>query len=77
MARRVQQDPSVQYGQREVQYWCKMVYNDPFILQYRMEDMQKIPDMGEELVFQIKKIRPFAPLAGRKTLGIKRSAQSC
>ncbi|WP_273755177.1 BID domain-containing T4SS effector [Bartonella sp. MM73XJBT.G] len=76
IARRVQQDPSVQYGQREVQYWSQIVYNDPFILQYRMEDMHKIPDMGEELVFQIEKDPTFfAPLAGRKTLGIKNAAR--
>ncbi|WP_273758619.1 BID domain-containing T4SS effector [Bartonella sp. AU55XJBT] len=76
IARRVQQDPSVQYGQREVQYWCKIVYNDPFILQYRMEDMHKIPRMGEELVFQIEKDpTSFAPLAGRKALGIKNGAR--
>ncbi|WP_273789438.1 BID domain-containing T4SS effector [Bartonella sp. ML70XJBT] len=76
IARRVQQDPSVQYGQREVQYWSQIVYNDPFILQYSMEDMQKIPDMGEELVFQIEKDATFfAPLAGRKTLGIKNAAR--
>ncbi|WP_375609214.1 MULTISPECIES: BID domain-containing T4SS effector [unclassified Bartonella] len=72
IARRVQQDPSVQYGQREIQYWCKVVYNDPFILQYRMEDMHKIPEMGEEIVFQIEKdSTSFAPLAGKQVLGIK------
>ncbi|QEE09706.1 BID domain-containing T4SS effector [Bartonella kosoyi] len=76
IARRVQQDPSVQYGQREVQYRCQIVYKDPFILQYRMEDMHKIPEMGEELVFQIEKDpTSFAPLAGRKALGIKNSAR--
>ncbi|WP_254492324.1 BID domain-containing T4SS effector [Bartonella sp. B1099] len=76
IARRVQQDPSVQYGQREVQYWCQIVYKNPFILQYQMEDMHKIPDMGEELVFQIKKDSTFfAPLAGRKVLGIKNGAR--
>ncbi|WP_375652005.1 BID domain-containing T4SS effector [Bartonella sp. LB28NMGDW] len=76
IARRVQQDPSVQYGQREIQYWCQIVYDDPFILQYRMEDMHKIPSMGEELVFQIEKdSTSFAPLAGRKTLGIKNGAR--
>ncbi|WP_375631325.1 MULTISPECIES: BID domain-containing T4SS effector [unclassified Bartonella] len=76
IARRVQQDPSVQYGQREIQYWCQIVYDDPFILQYRMEDMHKIPEMGEELVFQIEKdSTSFAPLAGRKTLGIKNGAR--
>ncbi|WP_273723701.1 BID domain-containing T4SS effector [Bartonella sp. AU18XJBT] len=76
IARRVQQDPSVQYGQREVQYWCQIVYNNPFILQYRLEDMQKIPEIGEELVFQIEKdSSSFAPLAGRKTLGIKNGAR--
>ncbi|WP_375666325.1 BID domain-containing T4SS effector [Bartonella sp. TT121SHDZB] len=76
IARRVQQDPSVQYGQREIQYWCQIVYGDPFILQYRLEDMQKIPEMGEELVFQIEKdSTSFAPLAGRKTLGIKNGAR--
>ncbi|WP_254474610.1 BID domain-containing T4SS effector [Bartonella sp. B1098] len=76
IARRVQQDPLVQYGQREVQYWCQIVYKNPFILQYQMEDMHKIPDMGEELVFQIKKDSTFfAPLAGRKVLGIKNGAR--
>ncbi|WP_078674210.1 BID domain-containing T4SS effector [Bartonella elizabethae] len=76
IARRVQQDPSVQYGQREVQYWCQIVYKDPFVLQYRMEDMHKIPEMGEELVFQIEKDpTSFAPLAGRKALGIKNGAR--
>ncbi|WP_375677478.1 BID domain-containing T4SS effector [Bartonella sp. AS69XJJH] len=76
IARRVQQDPSVQYGQREVQYWCQIVYNDPFVLQYRLEDMQKIPSMGEELVFQIEKdSTSFAPLAGRQVLGIKNGAR--
>ncbi|WP_212112801.1 BID domain-containing T4SS effector [Bartonella queenslandensis] len=76
IARRVQQNPSVQYGQREIEYWCQIVYNDPFILRYRMEDMHKIPEMGEELVFQIEKdSTSFAPLAGRKKLGIKNGAR--
>ncbi|WP_375616670.1 BID domain-containing T4SS effector [Bartonella sp. AP58NXGY] len=76
IARRVQQDPSVQYGQREIQYWCKVVYNDPFILQYRMEDMHKIPEMGEEIVFQIEQdSTSFSPLAGKQVLGIKNGAR--
>ncbi|PIT69019.1 BID domain-containing T4SS effector [Bartonella tribocorum] len=76
ITRRVQQDPSVQYSQREVQYWCQIVYGNPFILQYRMEEMQKIPEMGEELVFQIERdSTSFAPLAGKKNLGIKNGAR--
>ncbi|WP_375643993.1 MULTISPECIES: BID domain-containing T4SS effector [unclassified Bartonella] len=76
IARRVQQDPSVRYGQREIEYWCQIVYNNPFILQYRIEDMQKIPEMGEELLFQIENpSRSFAPLAGRQVLGIKNGAR--
>ncbi|WP_375667424.1 BID domain-containing T4SS effector [Bartonella sp. AC130YNZD] len=76
IARRVQKDPSVQYGQREIQYWCQIVYKDPFILQYRIEDMQKIPEMGEELVFQIEKdCTSVSPLAGRQVLGIKNGAR--
>ncbi|WP_375672046.1 MULTISPECIES: BID domain-containing T4SS effector [unclassified Bartonella] len=76
IARRVQQDPSVQYGQREIQYWCQIVYNDPFILQYRIEDMHKIPEMGEELVFQIEKdSASVAPLAGKQVLGVKNGAR--
>ncbi|UNF53234.1 BID domain-containing T4SS effector [Bartonella krasnovii] len=60
IARRVEQDPSVQYGQREVQYWCKMVYNDPFILQYRMEDMQNQFQIWEKsLSFKLKRIQHF------------------
>ncbi|WP_375650873.1 BID domain-containing T4SS effector [Bartonella sp. OT172YNZD] len=76
ITRRVQQDPSVRYGQREIEYWCQIVYNDPFILQYRIEDMQKIPEIGEELLFQIENpSRSFAPLAGRQILGIKNGAR--
>ncbi|EJF85265.1 BID domain-containing T4SS effector, partial [Bartonella rattimassiliensis] len=76
IARRVQKDPSVQYGQREIQYWCQIVYKDPFILQYRIEDIQKIPEMGEELVFQIENnSTSFAPLAGKQILGVKNEAR--
>ncbi|WP_375700951.1 BID domain-containing T4SS effector [Bartonella sp. AA23NXGY] len=76
IARRVQQDPSVQYGQREIQYWCQIVYKDPFILQYRIEDMHKIPEIGEEIVFQIEKdCTSFAPLAGKQVLGLKNGAR--
>ncbi len=76
IARRVQQNPSVQYGQREVQYWCQKVYRDPFIFNDRMEDMQKIPEIGEELVWQIENhSQLFTPLAGKKVLGVKNEAR--
>ncbi|MBB4077131.1 hypothetical protein GGR08_001448, partial [Bartonella fuyuanensis] len=73
---RIQKDPSVQYGQREIQYWCEKVYKNPSLFNDRIEDIQKIPEMGEELVWQIENHSLFfAPLAGRQVLGIKNGAR--
>ncbi|WP_208436864.1 BID domain-containing T4SS effector [Bartonella tribocorum] len=73
---RIQQNPSVKYVEREVKFWSEIVYGNPFIFQYRIEDMQKIPAIGEELVFQIERDRTyFSPLAGREIFGIKTAAR--
>ncbi|EJF86805.1 BID domain-containing T4SS effector [Candidatus Bartonella washoeensis] len=76
IADRVQKDPSVLYGQAEIRYWCKLVYNDPLLLQDRTEDIQKVPVMGEELLWQISNNPTyFSKLAGKQMLGIKSSAR--
>ncbi|WP_375669501.1 BID domain-containing T4SS effector, partial [Bartonella sp. MR168JLCBS] len=72
IANRIQRDPSVQYAQAEVCYWCKIAYGDPSILQERIEEIQKSPGMGEELSWQVANHPTFFhKLAGRQTLGIK------
>ncbi|MDM9995042.1 T4SS effector BepG [Bartonella henselae] len=73
---RVQRDPLVQSCEEEIQYWCKIVFGNAYVLQYRIEDMQKIPEIGEELSWQISE-NPhfFHKLAGSQTLGIKNSAR--
>ncbi|EJF78543.1 hypothetical protein MCQ_01263 [Candidatus Bartonella washoeensis Sb944nv] len=76
IADRVQKDPSVLYGQAEIRYWCKLVYNDPLLLQDRTEDIQKVPVMGEELAWQVSNNPTcFSKLAGKQMLGIKSSAR--
>ncbi|SQF96431.1 BID domain-containing T4SS effector [Bartonella quintana] len=72
IAHKIQKDPSVQYAQAEVCYWCKITYGDPSILQERIEEIQKIPGMGEELSWQVANHPTFFhKLAGRQMLGIK------
>ncbi|BBL53781.1 hypothetical protein MF1_10390 [Bartonella quintana] len=72
IANRIQRDPSVQYAQAEVCYWCKIAYGDPSILQERIEEIQKSPSMGEELSWQVANHPTFFhKLAGRQMLGIK------
>ncbi|WP_317993719.1 BID domain-containing T4SS effector [Bartonella gliris] len=76
IAKRVPKDPSVIYCQTEIQYWCKVVYGDPFVLQERMEEIQKAPNLGEELAWQVTNHPKFFPkLAGHKMLGIKSGAR--
>ncbi|WP_019223593.1 BID domain-containing T4SS effector [Bartonella rattaustraliani] len=69
-------DPFVQHSKKEVQYWCKAVFGDKHILDNRLEDIQKVPGMGEELAWQVT-YHPtfFSHLAGRKTLGVKNAAR--
>ncbi|WP_406604126.1 BID domain-containing T4SS effector [Bartonella gliris] len=72
IAKRVPKDPSVIYCQTEIQYWCKVVYGNPLVLQERMEEIQKAPDLGEELAWQVTNYpRLFSKLTGHKILGIK------
>ncbi len=76
IAERVRKEPSVLYGQAEIQYWCGIVFGDAHILQYRVEDMQKVPEIGEELAWQVASNPSFfSPFAGKKVLGIKNDAR--
>ncbi|MDM9996708.1 hypothetical protein AT246_06845 [Bartonella henselae] len=76
LANRIRTEPSVLYSQTEVQYWSKIVFGNPYILQYRIEDIQKNPDMGEEFSWQIANNPSlFSPLAGKRILGIKNDAR--
>ncbi|GAA5102317.1 BID domain-containing T4SS effector [Bartonella acomydis] len=73
---RVQSDHSVQHARIEIYNWCNIVYNNPFVLQYNTEDVQKIPVLGEELAWQVaNQPTMFAPLAGKQVLGVKNSAR--
>ncbi|KEC54051.1 BID domain-containing T4SS effector [Bartonella koehlerae] len=76
LADRVRTEPSVLYSQTEVQYWCQIVFDNPYILQYRIEDIQKNPNMGEEISWQVAN-NPglFSPFAGKQRLGIKNDAR--
>ncbi|KEC54052.1 BID domain-containing T4SS effector [Bartonella koehlerae] len=76
ISNRIQRDPSVQYGEAEIRYWCQIVFGNAHALQYRVEDMQKNPNMGEELSWQVSE-NPnfFHKLAGSQALGIKNSAR--
>ncbi|OLL58936.1 hypothetical protein AT248_07070 [Bartonella henselae] len=76
LADRIRTEPSVLYSQTEVQYWSKIVFGNPYILQYRIEDIQKNPDMGEEFSWQVANNPSlFSPLAGKRILGIKNDAR--
>ncbi|WP_208436891.1 BID domain-containing T4SS effector, partial [Bartonella tribocorum] len=76
IARKVQQDPSVKQSKREIQFLSEMVFGNPFILQHRIDDMQKAPEMGAELAYQIGNYsKSSGSLAGRKIFGIKTAAR--
>ncbi|WP_019221927.1 BID domain-containing T4SS effector [Bartonella senegalensis] len=76
ITRRVQKNPSVQYGEAEIRHWCQIVFGKAHVLQYRVEDVQKIPAIGEELSWQVANTpHSFHKLAGNQVLGIKNSAR--
>ncbi|WP_409361014.1 BID domain-containing T4SS effector [Bartonella heixiaziensis] len=76
IATRVQKDPSVLYAQAEVQYWCQIVYGNPFILREKIEEVRKNPAMGEELSWQVANDPTFfSKLAGHQMFGIKNSTR--
>ncbi|MBB5073989.1 hypothetical protein HNQ69_001122 [Bartonella callosciuri] len=76
IARRVKSNTAVQYCQAEIIYWCTIAYNDPRILQYRLEEIQKSPEMGEELAWQVTTHpRLFGKLAGYNIHGFKNKAR--
>ncbi|WP_208436899.1 BID domain-containing T4SS effector, partial [Bartonella tribocorum] len=76
IARKVQQDPSVKQSKREIQFLSKIVYGNPFILQPRLEDMHKIPEIGKELAYQIGNYsNSSGSLTGKEIFGIKTAAR--
>ncbi|MBB6159877.1 BID domain-containing T4SS effector [Bartonella doshiae] len=76
ISKRVEKDPSIRYCKAEIQYWSKMVYGDPFIFQGRLEDIQKNPVFGEELLWQLKEHPELFPkFVGHKVLCIKNDAR--
>ncbi|WP_409361013.1 BID domain-containing T4SS effector [Bartonella heixiaziensis] len=76
IANRVQKDYSVQRAQIEIRNWCKIVYNDPYILQPNTEEIQRNPVLGQELSQRVANNSTiFAPLAGKQMLGIKNNAR--
>ncbi|GAA4665112.1 hypothetical protein GCM10023262_12470 [Bartonella pachyuromydis] len=76
MAEKVQSNISVQRALTDVYNCSNIVYGDPFIFKYHTEDIQKIPLLGEGLSWQVANYpKIFAPLSGRKMLGIKNDAR--
>ncbi|WP_019220043.1 BID domain-containing T4SS effector [Bartonella florencae] len=76
MLRRIKSNTTVQYCHAEIVYWCTMTFGDPRILQYRLEEVQKSPAMGEELAWQVTTYpHIFGKLAGRNFSGIKNQAR--
>ncbi|WP_208431454.1 BID domain-containing T4SS effector [Bartonella doshiae] len=76
ISNRVGKDPSIRYCKAEIQYWSKMVYGNPFIFQDRLEDIQKNPVFGEELLWQLKEHQELFPkFVGHKVLCIKNDAR--
>ncbi len=72
IARRVKSNTSVKYCHAEIIYWCTVAYNDPSILQYSLETIEKVPDMGEELAWQVTNYpQLFGKLAGHNFHGLK------
>ncbi|MET3589581.1 hypothetical protein ABID23_000665 [Bartonella silvatica] len=76
LTQRVVSDTMVQYCHSEITYWCTTVYKNPNILQERLKDIQKIPEMSEELAWQVT-THPgfFGKLAGHNFHGFKNAAR--
>ncbi|WP_273760262.1 BID domain-containing T4SS effector [Bartonella sp. ML70XJBT.G] len=76
MARRVQSSSMVQYCHAEIIYWCTVAYGDANILQYRLEEIQKVPEMAENLAWQVTEHPDtFGKLAGRSLYSLKSEAR--
>ncbi|WP_273721013.1 MULTISPECIES: BID domain-containing T4SS effector [unclassified Bartonella] len=76
MARRVQSSSMVQYCHAEIIYWCTVAYGNPRILQYRLEEIQKVPDMAENLAWQVTNHPDtFGKLAGHSLYSLKNEAR--
>ncbi|UTO28079.1 BID domain-containing T4SS effector [Bartonella harrusi] len=73
---RMSGDTSVRYCHAEIAYWCTVVYGNPSVLQYRIEEVEKAPAIGEQLAWQVEN-HPllFGKLAGRNVCGLKNKAR--
>ncbi|WP_208434406.1 BID domain-containing T4SS effector [Bartonella taylorii] len=77
LAHRVKNNTVVQYCYAEIIYWCTVVYGNPTILQYRLEEIQKSPAIGEELAWQVKTHpHSFGKLSGYNIYGFKNDART-
>ncbi|WP_208432837.1 BID domain-containing T4SS effector [Bartonella taylorii] len=77
LVHRVKSNTVVQYCHAEIIYWCTVAYGDPSILQYRLEEIQKSPAIGEELAWQVKTHpHSFGKLSGYNIYGFKNDART-
>ncbi len=74
---KIPRNPDVQQCQTALRYWCNVVFGNPFILEERIEDLQKKPEMAEELSWQLKEHPGFfcKKLAGFELCGLKSHAR--
>ncbi|WP_208438183.1 BID domain-containing T4SS effector [Bartonella taylorii] len=73
---KVRRMPTVQEARQEVRLLCKEVFGDTNRLDYRMEELEKAPNMAEELAWQLENhTGSFGKLAGHKFCGVKTNAR--
>ncbi|WP_336294534.1 BID domain-containing T4SS effector [Bartonella sp. CB169] len=72
----VRESPSVKRYQRQIQYWSKVVYGNPDILQKRVEELLHNSTTGEEFAWQLAmNPQSFGNFAGISMCGFKNSAR--
>ncbi|UNE53791.1 BID domain-containing T4SS effector [Bartonella machadoae] len=76
IARRVRSSTMVKYCHAEITYFCSVAYGDPGALQYRLEEIDRSPSLGDELAWQVTTApHLFGKLAGRNFHGLKNKAR--
>uniref|UniRef100_UPI001ABB3A6E BID domain-containing T4SS effector n=1 Tax=Bartonella phoceensis TaxID=270249 RepID=UPI001ABB3A6E len=76
MDRQIRTNPEVQYAHTKIQVLCKQVFGTRESLDFRLEDVRKIPGMADELIWQVQNFNSFfGGLRGQTICGIKTSAR--
>ncbi len=73
---RIHNDPSLQKRKEEIGDLCKIVYGKSHILQEKLLEIEKNPDMRNEFLAQISEsLRSFSKLSGLEICGFKNRAR--